>query len=740
MKRFHNVILAAVAAVAALSGCAKENLPEQAPSSEGAGYHLTFTAEKAEDDVLTRALISAENNTVINWSEGDAISVFDGAGVNCKFTLKEGAGSPKGRFEGEVTKLADSYTVLYPYQEAATIDAATGELKGVSLKGEQAAVKGSFDPEAGLMAAKSSDGSTIAFKNVVGYVKIVCGFDCKSLILSSNSDAQGLAGGMDITFNETAGAPAATVTTDGRRGVFLTGNIEAGAEYYIALLPGTMSKGFSLIFTGFDGKQYDRSTDKLLTVKRGVVTNLGTSGKDNVEIVAPYISFFADETQTFTFSKGSSVTIDVNLFEYSVNGGAWTTMVADTPIAFGGVDGDLRLRGMSPNGTSDGNSSFSSYNVQFANQEVKVRCKGDIRTLIDYENYGTESTGEARFSWLFRGAAALVSAPELPMTELATGCYYSMFEKSSIEDAPELPATVLPSDCYHNMFLYCYQLKHSPDLKATTIGQNAYYCMFQGCTALKKAPEILATKFVGTDNCYAMFSGCSALEEGPSVLYAETLRSSCYQNMFQNCTSLKKAPVIKAVEVDGGQRHCYSMFYGCTSLMEVQDVLFAEGTLLFSDICQYMFRGCTSLKKAPALSSMNLSENCYSNMFMGCTSLTDVPETLPATTLYSRCYSSMFYGCTSLQKAPKLPAETLVSSCYRSMFENCTSLTEVWLNAKTNLNGGLDMNTFKGCPSTGVTAHIRKDRDYKYVGSLLKQNDWTYVYIETGEAISDFKW
>ena len=734
MKRFHNVILAAVAAVAALSGCAKENLPEQKHSSEGTEFHLSFTAEKAEDNVLTRAGISSEDNTVINWSEDDAISVFDGAGVNCKFTLQEGAGSPKGRFEGEVTKLADSYTVLYPYQEAATIDAATGALKGVSLKGEQTAVKGSFDPEAGLMAAKSSDGSTIAFKNVVGYVKIVCGFDCRSLIFSSNSDAQGLAGSMDITFDETAGAPAATVTTDGRRGVFLAGNIEAGAEYYIALLPGTMSKGFSLIFTGSDGKQYDRSTDKPLTVKRGVVTNLGTSGKDNVEIVAPYISFFADEAQTFTFVKGSKVTIDAGLFEYSINGGKWTTMVADTPIAFGGADGDLRLRGKSPNGTASSGNFSDAYNVKFGNADVKVRCKGDIRTLIDYETHLTADTGNARFAQLFYKATALVSAPELPITELATGCYYNMFSETSIEDAPELPATVAPYQCYTYMFDCCYKLTYSPDLKATTVGQNAYMCMFNGCKALKKAPEILAAELIESNNCYAMFSWCSALEEGPSVLYAETLQNKCYAYMFQECPALKKAPVIKAVKIAGGDQHCYYMFDCCKSLEEVQDVLFAEETVVFPDMCQGMFKGCTSLKKAPELPSMYLNKNCYSNMFFGCTSLTDVPESLPATKLYDSCYYEMFSGCTSLAKAPKLPAETLVNGCCNYMFQDCTSLNEVWLYAKETdsviIRDGMG-GMFNGCPSSGVKAHLNS-LDVK---AYINKPNWTYVDIETGEAL-----
>lgn len=179
------------------------------------------------------------------------------------------------------------------------------------------------------------------------------------------------------------------------------------------------------------------------------------------------------------------------------------------------------------------------------------------------------------------------------------------------------------------------------------------------------------------------------------------------------------------------------MFAGCTSLETVQDVLFAEETALLPNICELMFWECISQKKAPALPSMNLHTECYMGMFKGCTNLTEVPESLPATTLYGSCYADMFKGCTNLQKAPKLPAETLASKCYSSMFENCSLLTEVWLNAKTSVASGLDRYTFMGCPSTGVTAHIRKDRDYKRIGNWLEQPDWTYVDIETGDPITD---
>ena len=107
--------------------------------------------------------------------------------------------------------------------------------------------------KAALMAAKSSDGSTIAFRNVGGYVKIVCGFDCSSLDFSDNRNVYEMAGSMDIALDGGYGVPSATVTTDVRKEVSLTGNIEAGAEYYIALLPDTLDKRFSLTFKALTG-------------------------------------------------------------------------------------------------------------------------------------------------------------------------------------------------------------------------------------------------------------------------------------------------------------------------------------------------------------------------------------------------------------------------------------------------------------------------------------------------------
>lgn len=92
--------------------------------------------------------------------------------------------------------------------------------------------------------------------------------------------------------------------------------------------------------------------------------------------------------------------------------------------------------------------------------------------------------------------------------------------------------------------------------------------------------------------------------------------------------------------------------------------------------CFYaLFRGAP-IVKGPELPAMDLSADCYAEMFSGCTLLEEAPE-LPADGLSSGCYAFMFSGCTSLTKAPVLPAEYLAEQCYHFMFKGCSNLNYV---------------------------------------------------------------
>ena len=117
------------------------------------------------------------------------------------------------------------------------------------------------------------------------------------------------------------------------------------------------------------------------------------------------------------------------------------------------------LRGKSNIGTNGTNISFAT--------NAEVVCTGDIRTLVDYEQYEVVSTADATFKHLFENCEQLVAAPELPSEDLAKECY----------------------DC---MFLGCTSLKTAPELPAENLTENCYSLMFCGCTSLISAPELPA--------------------------------------------------------------------------------------------------------------------------------------------------------------------------------------------------------------------------------------------------------
>ena len=112
---------------------------------------------------------------------------------------------------------------------------------------------------------------------------------------------------------------------------------------------------------------------------------------------------------------------------------------------------------------------------------------------------------------MFSGCIKLTTAPSLPATTLAQGCYQYMFKNcKSLTTAPALPATTLANYCYSGMFENCKSLLEPPELPATSLATDCYEFMFSGCELLKTAPELLAPTL--PENCYShMFYGCSKL-------------------------------------------------------------------------------------------------------------------------------------------------------------------------------------------------------------------------------------
>ena len=163
--------------------------------------------------------------------------------------------------------------------------------------------------------------------------------------------------------------------------------------------------------------------------------------------------------------------------EYSTDGTNWTNMTPGTTISLNSGD-SVYIRGtIASIGNSKDFSREERRHTEFT-MSGKIAASGNILALWDYINATNNTTIEIGKYWgdsLFYGCAALTTAPELPSTTLAEGCYQSMFYGcTALTKAPELPATTLASDCYESMFNGCSSLNYIKCL-ATDISAS-------GCT------------------------------------------------------------------------------------------------------------------------------------------------------------------------------------------------------------------------------------------------------------------
>ena len=268
MKKYIQSMMA-FAAIVSFASCSSED--NTTIENESATKVMTFTATQEGDEQSTRAAISTSDSKVINWEEGDKISLLYG-GKNKEFSLIEGAGSTVGKFSG-VAEQSTSYTAVYPYQSEATLSGTS--VKNVTLKATQNATDNSFDKEAALMIAEGGEGNTLNFKNVVGYVKVKPTFNCTRIDLKAFDNSAVLAGTGTVSYN--GGEPTLNLSKAPTKdyAITLQGEIKAGNYYYIAVPPVTLKAGWSIKFTASDGTVYSRKGTKDITFTRNKVTNLG---------------------------------------------------------------------------------------------------------------------------------------------------------------------------------------------------------------------------------------------------------------------------------------------------------------------------------------------------------------------------------------------------------------------------------------------------------------------------------
>lgn len=288
-----------------------------------------------------------------------------------------------------------------------------------------------------------------------------------------------------------------------------------------------LKAGYSYTYNLIVGK--DKVTVGGVTVAHWNTENTLPGGV--AEVLAPYVTMNAAETQTFKMTCAGNYTLPEDL-EYSVNNRPWQKVEADQGVEFGGDHGSLRLRGICPNGTATSWEKYST--ITFSDENVKVGCSGDIRTLINYTAHENVATENCSFISLFKNCKALRSAPQLPAKALKESCYRQMFEGcTSLEKAPKLPAKELDNYCYESMFKGCTSLTNAPELRATKIMEGCYKSMFEDCK------KLISVTMLATEYGYESLSGW--LDGAGTEAKSRTLKVNnweAYKNIITNLPSI----------------------------------------------------------------------------------------------------------------------------------------------------------------------------------------------------------
>lgn len=168
----------------------------------------------------------------------------------------------------------------------------------------------------------------------------------------------------------------------------------------------------------------------------------------------------------------------------STNGSSWTPYNVGDTITVPNEGGKVYFKAVGSNGSlASGPSDCHTFVTS-----GEFEASGNVNSLLEEDEYIARTMSlENRdfcYAYLFSGAT-LTTAPELPATTLAYGCYAFMFSRClSLTQAPVLPAEELAGFCYYYMFENCTSLTQAPELPAYDLVDSCYAYMFQDCTSL----------------------------------------------------------------------------------------------------------------------------------------------------------------------------------------------------------------------------------------------------------------
>ena len=502
-------LMGCAAAILALTACSESEDLLAAYHSDSKAVHIMAQVGKASADGFTRSnpLGTAEEQAKFN--ENDEISVKADGQDAVTYKLVGSEWQPQGDKFLKWEKETMNFTAYYPSTFNGNITQPTEYTSPESLAAAD------FMSFTGNVTNSGNNSLTLTMERKMARVVVeIAGFNdqyttdatVKSVTINGNIKAYKHSDNKFYALINPNSIPGATAP-------FLTLEVEDGTSKTTETLTTTptFAAGKSYTYKLTVGK--NKVSIKGITVANWNTGTITDNGK--AEQIIRYVTFTAEAEQKFKMTTNENYTISG--LQYSVKNGKWQDVVANTEVTFGGEYGDLRLRGTNPNGTANGYGTYST--ITFT-KDAPVACTGDIRTLLDWNNYNKVETHYAKFCYLFSGCSVLTSAPELPATTLAEDCYGRMFEGcTNLTTAPKLPAETLAELCYEGMFMNCSNLTSAPELPAETLASNCYQNMFWGCTKLSTV-----TMLAPSDKITSIFAYMDWLDGAGTGANSRTLK------------------------------------------------------------------------------------------------------------------------------------------------------------------------------------------------------------------------
>lgn len=291
MRKIYCLVSAAVIALG-LASCSKEPV-------KTADRQITIVAN-TESGVDTKTSLSGNDQTgyQVLWNEGDKIHLNDG--WNSEFTLKDGAGTARGTFEGRATDGDGDYMAYY---------AVTGRYMPdvTNYMGEN--VISSVPMVASSVSIRDGVASVAEFKNMCGILRLTLNGsgDVKQIKIYATERLYGdfsVKDDCSMTINK--GTATNFISHYCGDGVALSGE---GTDFYIPLPPNNYT-GVKIEIIDCSGNICTKTlkSDRKINIVRSLITpvNLNVTGLEpNIPGALAGVFTVNDEGKKVRFSKGN---------------------------------------------------------------------------------------------------------------------------------------------------------------------------------------------------------------------------------------------------------------------------------------------------------------------------------------------------------------------------------------------------------------------------------------------------